>query len=76
MKALVPLLALLACGCSGGETASVSADEEKMFKNPPPVDRSKIPANAFEHKGPSYVGEPSKGSGGSASASRPAAAGG
>lgn len=68
---LVASLAVSTLGCSGGSEASVSADEERMFKNPPPVDRSKIPADAFPHNGPSYVGEPSKGSG---SAPPPAAA--
>ncbi|RYG45100.1 hypothetical protein EON79_13405 [bacterium] len=70
------LLAIVAAGvlagCNGNE-AAISADEEKMFKNPAPVDRSKIPANPNTHKGPAFIGEPSAGSGGGG---KPAASGG
>ena len=45
-------------GCSQSAETSVSADEEKMFKNPGPIDRSKIPADAHMPKGPAFVGEP------------------
>lgn len=74
MKAwtLFALAAAALAGCSGGSESHVTADEEKMFKNPGPVDRSKIPSNAFEHAGPSYIGKPSAGSG-AGSAPPPAA---
>lgn len=57
-------LGLLLVGCGSSE-ASVSKDEEQMFKHPGPVDRSKIPANPFKSNGPAYIGEPTKGTGAS-----------
>jgi PBP1b-binding outer membrane lipoprotein LpoB len=62
-------------GCTGGSEASVSANEEANFKNPPPVDRSKIPANPFETKGPAFIGEPSGATNPSGGTPPPAATG-
>lgn len=51
------LAAGLLAGCLGGD-ATATKDEEEMFKNPKPVERDKVPANVFEHKGPAFIGEP------------------
>lgn len=59
-KLAIPLLALLLAGCSSGAAPGVSSGEEEMFKHPAAVDRSKIPANPFQRKGPAFVGQPSQ----------------
>ena len=55
---LAILLSGLGIGCSGTQSASVTPQEEEMFKHPAKVDMSKIPANAFKTKGPMFVGKP------------------
>lgn len=52
------LFAALLTGCTSGE-ASVSKNEEEMFRNKGPVDMSKIPPDAIQTKGPQFIGEPS-----------------
>lgn len=56
---LLPLLAGVLAGCTGGGEASATKSEEEMFKNPGPVDRSKIPAGGGMPKGKAFIGEPS-----------------
>ncbi|CAN5606073.1 hypothetical protein BH11ARM2_BH11ARM2_29960 [soil metagenome] len=56
---LLALVAIGLAGCSGGSDAATTKTEEDMFKNPGPVDPSKVPAGGGMPKGRAFVGEPS-----------------
>jgi|GEM_PF-4568444 len=70
----LPIICLgLLClaGCGSGDASTVTSAEEQAFKHPAPIDMSKVPANAFAHKGPMYIGQPSHGTAATAKPSGP-----